>query len=820
MLPVRADPHPGESRGPLPAEASEPSLNALGAVLLRHRLLILLSVLITLGLGVAYTLYSRPVYEAGSVVRFEVERLDLPQLVQVPSTANLITTELEVLRGRGAAVAVIDSLGLRARLLAPKRGRKSELFSTVRVSPVADSGTLVLRPRGDSVFVSRPDDRTILGRGRVGDTISTAGVRFVVAPAALSVPELRLRIDLEEDAIERFREGLRVSRPTRDADLITIRTRASDPHEAAAMANLLAHNIIVGRQAFRRGRTDVAANFLQEQAESLRGQLRRAEEELRAYREREHVVDAPQQSRSQVARLANLQAELAVIRAERDAFATLLEQLRSDTSGISLGGQAPSRRLMGFPSLLRNQSASVLLEELAEVETHRSELLIRRVPGDSDVQVLTERIREIETQLQGIAESFLQSLSNQVASLEGEARRFATQLDAMPEKELQAARREREARVLNDLWVLVQTRLKEAEITGAVADPTVRIVDRAAPPIRPVRPRPVVNIALALIAGLLIGIGASLAREHGDRAVRSRADALAAAGLPVLGAIPRVNHRGFPVLPWRRRQSRERLLLSGNGAPSVPDAAIGPKRDRTAATLSSLLVTGATATAAHVESFNQLFANLTLTHRQRPLKVLVFTSPLPAEGKTLSAINFALTGASRGLRILLIDADLRCGVVNTVLGCRRTPGLAELLSGTAQVEEALRRVVVGENTALVVVPSGALPKVPARILGIEKVHDVLADLAPQFDFVVIDTPPVNLLADAALLGSAADGVILVVRAGHTQADDLRYAMEQLEATRAPVIGTLLNDVDLRHSARDDGAYRYLLDAERYHVGAD
>lgn len=821
MLPVRADPHPTESRDALAADAAEPSLRALGAVLLRHRLLIASSVLVAVALGTAYTIYARPVYEAGSVVRFEVERLDLPQLVQLPSTANLITTEIEVLRGRGTAEAVIDSLGLRARLVAPRRGRRSELFSTLRVSSTADSGTLVLRSRPDSAFsVSRPDASSLLAVARPGDTTTVAGVMFVVAPSARGISELRLRIDLEDDAIERFHRSLRVSRPTRDADLIAIRAQANDPQEAAAIANLLAGNIIAGRQAFRRGRTDVAVAFLREQSASLRQQLREAEDDLRAYREREHVVDASQQSQSQVARLANLQAELAEIRAERDAFATLLEQLRSDTSGNSLGGQAPSRRLMAFPSLLRNQSASVLLGELAEIENRRSELLIRRVPGDSDVQVLTARIREIETQLQGIADSFLQSLSNQVASLEGEARLFAAQLDAMPAKELQAARRERETRVLNDLWVLVQTRLKEAEITGAVVDPTVRIVDRAASPVRPIRPRPLVNIALALMAGVLIGIGASLVREHGDRSVRSRADALAAGGLPVLGAIPRVNHRGLPILPWRRHPSRDRLLPSGNGASSIADNAIGPKRDRAASNLSSLLVTGPAATTAHVESFNQLFANLALTHRQQPLKVLVFTSPLPAEGKTLSAINFALTGASRGLRMLLIDADLRCGVVNTVLGCKRTPGLAELLSGTVQIEETLRRVVVDDNAAVVVVPSGTLPKVPGRILDIEKVHDVVAHLAPQFDFVVIDTPPVNLLADAALLGSAADGVILVVRAGHTQADDLHYAMEQLEATSAPVIGTLLNDVDLRHNARDDGSYRYLLDAERYHVGAD
>ena len=116
-------------------------------------------------------------------------------------------------------------------------------------------------------------------------------------------------------------------------------------------------------------------------------------------------------------------------------------------------------------------------------------------------------------------------------------------------------------------------------------------------------------------------------------------------------------------------------------------------------------------------------------------------------------------------------------------------------------------------------PSGALPKVPGRVLTIERVQAVLGALAPKFDFVVIDTPPVNLLADAALLGSAADAVLLVVRAGHTQVDALRYAMDQLEAAGAPVLGTLLNDIDLRRQRRDDGSYRYLAEAGRYSVGA-
>jgi tyrosine-protein kinase Etk/Wzc len=100
------------------------------------------------------------------------------------------------------------------------------------------------------------------------------------------------------------------------------------------------------------------------------------------------------------------------------------------------------------------------------------------------------------------------------------------------------------------------------------------------------------------------------------------------------------------------------------------------------------------------------------------------------------------------------------------------------------------------------------------------VRTVLDLLAPQFDIVVIDTPPVNLLADAAVLGLAADAVLLVARVGKTRSDALRYAMDQLDAAGAPVAGTLLNDIDLRRNAKDDGAYRYIVEAQQYYGGSN
>jgi len=310
-----------------------------------------------------------------------------------------------------------------------------------------------------------------------------------------------------------------------------------------------------------------------------------------------------------------------------------------------------------------------------------------------------------------------------------------------------------------------------------------------------------VNLAVALLLGGMVGAATAIGRTLTDRSVRSRADALAAAGFPVLGAFPRVRPAKRTALPWIGR----------------PVSSGGADRGRTATSIASRLVTDPAASAGYAEAFNQLFANLALGHRGRRLKTVVFTSALPGEGKTLSAVNFALLAAARGDRVLLIDADLRCGVIGEVFGLPKQPGLAELLARTASFDQVARPVPAGDHATLAVIPAGKMPAVPGRVLTIERIHDLLSRLAPKLDYVVVDTPPVNLLADAALLGSAADGVVVVVRAGHTPAEALRHAMDQLEATKSPVLGLLLNDIDLRRNETDDDSYRYLIEAERYHA---
>ena len=238
------------------------------------------------------------------------------------------------------------------------------------------------------------------------------------------------------EAVALFQSSLQVSRPDRDADLIAVQVRASDPGQAAAAANLLTQQLISGRHGVQLARTGSTIDFLKHQLDTLGTQLRRAEDALRAYRERAGVVDAEEEARTQVRRLADIEADRGAVEAERQALALLVRQMRSDSARALPGGQAKSRGLISFPTLFKNAAASELLAALAQVENERSALLVRRKPEDPDVQVLTARIRELDAQLQGIAETYLQGLTNQVGALREVARGFGGALNTLPKKEV------------------------------------------------------------------------------------------------------------------------------------------------------------------------------------------------------------------------------------------------------------------------------------------------------------------------------------------------------------------------------------------------
>jgi capsular exopolysaccharide synthesis family protein len=171
----------------------------------------------------------------------------------------------------------------------------------------------------------------------------------------------------------------------------------------------------------------------------------------------------------------------------------------------------------------------------------------------------------------------------------------------------------------------------------------------------------------------------------------------------------------------------------------------------------------------------------------------------------------------RGHSVVLIDGDLRRGIVNRIFGAQREPGLSNVLDGSTPLEGALRRVDLGRVGSLHYITTGTLPHNPAAVLGSKAMGELLLRLREHYDTVIIDSPPINVVTDAALLGQYADGVVVVVRSGVTAVQALTFAMEQLRHVRAPVLGAVLNDIDFHRDAAYDGAYRFYGHRDRYYM---
>jgi len=289
----------------------------------------------------------------------------------------------------------------------------------------------------------------------------------------------------------------------------------------------------------------------------------------------------------------------------------------------------------------------------------------------------------------------------------------------------------------------------------------ISVIRQAEVPENPVSPRVQLNLFLAFIAGLLVAVGAMLARDHLDKTIRTEADVSGATGVPMLGSI------------WVNAESARQPLVV---------------LDR------SSIVT---------EAFRTLRARLRFTEVDRPSRTILVTSAAPSEGKTTVAANLAMTLAQGDAKVCLVDADLRRPNIASTMGLDGTIGLTDVLVGGYPLDAALAAWGDGFLTVLM---AGTLPPDPGELLGSNQMKLLIAELAEGYDYVIFDTPPLGPVADAAVLALNVDGAIVVSRHGKGNRVKLVKALQALKESNVRILGTVLNGVPLTRVDRRDGAY--------------
>jgi polysaccharide biosynthesis transport protein len=301
--------------------------------------------------------------------------------------------------------------------------------------------------------------------------------------------------------------------------------------------------------------------------------------------------------------------------------------------------------------------------------------------------------------------------------------------------------------------------------TGSESPVKATVVRPAALPTTQDSPDPFLNLALATLLGPLLGFGLALLRDMLDTRVRTETDVRRVTDQPTVGAVP-----------------------FDKDAPSNP------------------LLPEASAFSPRAESFRALRTNLLYVNPDNQPRSLLVTSTVPGEGKTTTTANLALTLAASGSTVCLIEGDLRRPRLLDYLGLENAAGLTDVLVKRADLEDVLQPFVPG----LSVLGCGPIPPNPAEMLGSEAMRTLLAQLEADFDYVIIDTPPLLPVTDAALLSTICDGVLVVVGAGIVRRDQLDTALQSLTRIGATVLGIVLN----RLPAKGRDSYYYYSSEER------
>jgi capsular exopolysaccharide synthesis family protein len=605
------------------------------------------------------------------------------------------------------------------------------------------------------------------------------------------------RLGLEHDpSVGRTADGRQVSRQdmvsrllgrvkvagVRDSRIANITVSDTDPERATRIANAFADTYIERNLDYKLEGARTAGSWLGEQTVDLRKRLETSELELYKFKKERNLLDLGLDDKLGMTRqnLQVLNQKLADVRAKRIEVESIRKLILAAKNDIAEKESLPEIR------------DNVVVEKLRE-----NYLDLSKIKADLDARYGEKhpKIDNIQKQLEAIQRDYRRELDQVLKAFD---KRYQALLDTESglskwmhqekQQALELAKLEVEYRPLSrdaennaKMFGLISQRQKEIDLTGLLRSNNVRILDRAITPRWPVSPRLSFNLAVGLFAGLVLGMLLMLGIEALDNTIKTPEAAEALVGAPLLGMLP--------ILVHARQRTAENAT----------------ERD---------LTVFKDPTSAAAEACRSIRTNLMFLSAEKDVHVLVVTSPGPQDGKTTAAISLAITMAQGGARVLLVDTDMRKPRIHRSFGLKSDRGLSTVMMGDAKLADV---VFHSEVPNLDVLPCGPTPPNPAELIHTDRFREILEQCKRDYSRVVLDSPPAGFVTDPAILGNLADGVVLVVRAGHTTREAVSFARRQINDARARILGVIINRTDRR--AGGYGYYSYYAPYGRYYRAA-
>jgi polysaccharide biosynthesis transport protein len=567
--------------------------------------------------------------------------------------------------------------------------------------------------------------------------------------------------------------------------IVEIHYRSNDPKLGTDIVNQLVETYSDAELQTKFERTEHVSQWLQNRMDDLRQEASDTQRRLVDY-QREHNIVGTDENNLTTQTMQDLSGELDNAEADR----IMKEARMREFDSLSPDMMA----LMGD-----NPALTALRSQLTDLQTQRAQLATKFGPKHPQMQQLDQQINKVQSQIDNEVELARRQVTDEykgAVGLEDELRkRLEAQEDAayrLNENVAQYAILRHQAELTRDLYDTLQMRLKEASISAGMSAANITVVDRATVPFIPIAPQKSKALVYGLFGGLFVGCVLAFVIESIDDRLRTSEEVESASMLPSLAAIPNMSYGALK----HRSDARDKAPPGAFQTPHQLITLWDPK-------------------SHGAEAYRGMRSSLLLSSIDNPPRVIVITSAFPAEGKTTTAVNFAIVLAQRGERVLLVDADLRRGSLRRVFGIAdENFGLSTALS-QPDLDKDLP-VPFSDLPTLHVLPTGPLPPNPAEMLSSNRMEEQMRQWVKRFDRIVIDSAPLLAVSDTQALAVRSDAVVLVARAGVTRKRALIRARDLLWRVNAPVAGVVVNDVDLR--LENFYTYRYGAYSRNYWYG--
>lgn len=597
--------------------------------------------------------------------------------------------------------------------------------------------------------------------------------------ATNAIPPLVIEFDIKDfgSMVAKFRDKIKVTF-SNSRDFMRITMTDTDPEMVTSMVNRLAEVYIqesIGMQTRDSRKRNEA---LKQQLSAAKQKLDDAEASLRAFKQAfpEGIEGSTRNKISAVSTLESLARDIPATRKGLEELLAKLQEAKNAPEA-ELTTKYIYSQICNYKDLALDTEVGIIKEQLKDLQTRYDQFVTTYSESHSDAQALKVKINQLYQVVEDRAHNYLTSLNDKERDYQRRIEEFKVALRTLPGEQERQTELEREIEVSEKLYSDLLVKYQKSQISDAVEFKNLDVLEPAQTPKYSVSPGKknliVMGLGMSFLFGLLVPIVITLL----DQKIYSADDIKKHLKLKVLGVIPNINFRDVQdYQDSEKAKLIDRQLVTHNYTPTP----IG-------------------------EAYRALRTNLMFSKNVGKIRTLVFTSTSPGEGKSFTASNFSIIIAQQRTNTLLVDADLRRGVLHNTFNCQKVPGFSNYLTNTVTLAEVVQETHI-PNLSLI--SCGDLIPNPSELLGSLQMRRFLDEVRRKFDLVVFDSPPLNAATDAIVIGAQSDALAIVVRAGFTNRKQAKMKMEIFDSVPVNLIGVILNGTQLDPMKDSYSYYHY------------